>query len=380
MTRLFILIRSLEIGGAERQLVEMVRGLVKRGFAVTVATFYAGGALRPEIESIEGVRVVGLGKRSRWDVSFLWNLWKVAREGRAQILFGDMSPANELCSLIGMVSGAKIVWCLRSSYMDFAKYDWLPAFLHRLGAILSPTADLIIANSEAGRRFHAENGYRHDRMIVIHNGIDTATYRPDAGAGQRLRAEWNVEEGNRLIGLVARLDPVKDHQTFLRAAAIVYSLRQDARFVCIGGGPEDYAKELREMAASLGVEALWAGERSDMRAVYNALDIACCSSYGEGFPNAIAEAMACGVPCVATNVGDLSVLLGSTGVVVPPRDPRALAAGMKKLVERLDSNAENLRRSARERILSEFDASRLAERTSAALHDLLSDRTDATPS
>jgi glycosyltransferase involved in cell wall biosynthesis len=374
MTRLFVLIRSLEIGGAERQLVEIVRGLDKRDFAVTVATLYDGGALRPEIEAIEGVRVISLRKRSRWDVSFLWNLWMAVRECRAQILFGDMSPANELCSLVGMVTGAKIVWCLQSAYIDFARYDWLPAFLHRVGAILSRTPDLIIANSHAGRLFHAGKGYRDERMIVIHNGIDTSTYRPDPGAGQCVRAEWNVEEGSKLIGLVARLDPIKDHQTFLRAAAILAGQRKDVRFVCVGGGSGAYARELREFAASRRIGVIWGGTRRDMCSVYNALDVACCSSYGEGFPNAVAEAMACGVPCVATDVGDLSLLLGTTGVIVPPRDPQAMAVGMSDLLQRLESNREACRRLARERILSQFSLEQLWKRTSDALHGLLTTR------
>src|SRR6266545_3370280 len=118
--------------------------------------------------------------------------------------------------------------------------------------------------------------------------------------------------------------------------------------------------------------ARWAGAREDMRAVYNAMDAGCCSSYGEGFPNAVAEAMSCGVPCVATDVGDLALLVGATGVIVPPFDPAALAAGMGGLLDRLEADADDCRRSARERIVSEFGAERLSERTSAALRSLVS--------
>jgi glycosyltransferase involved in cell wall biosynthesis len=372
MIRVFFLIRSLEIGGAERQLVEIVRGLDKKEFDVTVATFYDGGAFDPEMRAVQGVRLVGLHKRGRWDVfPFLRRLWAAVRNWRPDVVFGDMSPANEIGWAMGRMAGAKVVWAVQSSYMKFSDYDWLVAFLHRLGALLSPRADLIIANSDAGRRHHQESGYSTDRMVVIHNGIDTAAYRPDGEARARVRAEWNIEPEQKLIGLVARIDPIKDHPTFLRAAAILSSLRRDPRFVCVGDGPTDYARELRRTAASLGVEVLWAGARRDMRAVYSALDVACCSSYGEGFPNAVAEAMSCGVPCVATDVGDLALLVGTTGVIVPPTDPVALAAGMQELLGRIEADADGCRRSARERIVSEFGVDRLAKETATALASLV---------
>jgi len=375
MIRVFFLIRSLEIGGAERQLVEIARGLDKREFAVTVATFYDGGAFRPEMEAIPGVRLVSLRKRGRWDVfRFLRNLRRAVRDSQPDILVGYMSPANELAWLAGRAVGARIVWEVRSSYVNFSNYDWLPAFLHRLGAVLSPRADLIIANSFAGRRYHRETGYSTERMIVVHNGIDTDTYRPDPAARVRVRAQWKTGEGQKLVGVVGRLDPMKDHPSFLRAAAIVSQRRPDARFVCVGDGPDAYARRLRELAASLGVEVVWAGAWTDMPAVFNALDIACCSSdSGEGFPNVVAEAMACGVPCVATDVGDLALLVGKTGVVVPAGDPAALASGLGELLERLEADPEGCRRLARGRIVSEFGVDRLSERTAAALASLLAE-------
>jgi len=372
MIRVFFLIRSLEIGGAERQLVEIARGLDKKKFALTVVTFYDGGAFAPEMAAIEGVRLVSLGKKGRWDLfPFLRNLWTAVRDTRPDILFGDMSPANELAWLFGRAEGAKVVWALQSSYVNFSDYDWLPGFLYRLGALLSGRADLIIANSDSGRRYHEQSGYRSDRMIVIHNGIDTAAYRPKPAEGARVRAQWSIEKGQRLIGLVARLDPIKDHPNFLRAAAILSRERPDARFVCVGDGAEAYARELRELGVSLGVQVVWAGARSDMPGVYSALDLSCCSSSGEGFPNAVAEAMACGVPCVATDVGDLSLLVGNTGAVVPSNDALALADGMKQLLERLEGNEEACRREARERVVSEYGVDRLAEKTAAALVSLV---------
>jgi glycosyltransferase involved in cell wall biosynthesis len=372
VTRLFILIRSLELGGAERQLVMILRGLDKTRFDVTVATLYDGGAFRPEIEAIAGVRLLSLGKRSRWDVMpVLRRLWKAVRDSRPDILFGDMSPGNELCLLLGKVLGTRVVWCVQSSYVDFSLYDWLPRFFFRLSAMLSRGPDLIIANSEAGRRFHVARGFRAERMIVIWNGIDTAMFRRDPEAGARLRAEWGIEKGTRLIGLAARLDPMKDHPTFLGAASILAARCANVRFVCVGGGAGDYAAALRARASASGLRVVWAGPRMDMPAVFSAFDLACCSSAGEGFPNVIAEAMSCGVPCVTTDAGDLPILVGDTGVVVSRGDPSALAAGVADMLARLDTDEERCRAIARERVISEFGTDKLSARMSAAILGLL---------
>lgn len=368
MIRIFILIRSLEIGGAERQLVEIVRGLDKTRFELTVATLYDGGAFRPDVEAIAGVRLLSFRKQGRWDVvPVLRRLWKAVRDHKPDVLFGDMSPGNELCLIIGKRLGACVVWCLQSSYMDFSLYDWLPRLFFRLSAMLSRWPDLIIVNSEAGRRFHVDAGFHGKRMIVIRNGIDTARYRRDPGAGALFRSEWGIDRGTRLIGVVARLDPMKDHANFIHAASILAAQREDVRFICVGGGPEATAASLRALADEKKIAVLLAGPRTDMPAVLSGLDLVCCSSIGEGFPNAIAEAMSCGVPCVSTDVGDLPVLVGETGVIVPRRDPAALAAGLARMLERLDRDEAACRDAARMRIVSEFGVDKLVERTSAAL-------------
>lgn len=371
MIRLFFLIRSLDMGGAERQLIELVRGLDKNCFEVTVATFYDGGVLRPEIERIDQVKVFSLRKQGRWDIlPFLWRLWRAVREAKPHILHGYMGGANEFCLLTGKVPGAKVVWGLRASNVDFMHYDWLAEWNFRVGAWLSRFPDLIIVNSWAGKQHHIAHGYCGDRMLVIPNGIDTERYRPDREAGRHVRAEWGVAENELLVGLVGRLDPMKDHATFLRAAARVAEERPDVRFVCVGDGPEPYRRELLALGESLGLRErlIWAGARSDMPAVYNAFDIVVSSSYGEGFPNTVGEAMACGVPCVVTGVGDSARIVGETGIVVPARNPEALATGMIRLL----TSPERCGRgdAASLRIREMFSRERLLESTQAALFSI----------
>ena len=370
MLRLFFLIQSLELGGAQRQLIELVKRLDKSRFAVTVATFYAGGALHPEVAGIEGVRLISLEKQGRWDVlPFLWRLWRAAGMARPDIVHGYMGGANELCLLLGRAMGAKVVWGLLSSNVDFARYDWAAHWIFRTGAWLSRWSDLIVVNSWVGQQHHIAHGYCGERMVVIPNGIDTDRYRPDREAGRRVRAEWGVAEDETLIGLVARLDPMKDHPTFLRAAALLAKGQPGVRFVCVGDGPAPYKQDLLNLVASLGLgrQLIWAGVMPDMLAVYNAFDIVTLSSSGEGSPYVIGEAMACGVPCVVTDVGDSARIVGKMGVVVPPKDPQALAEGLEMM---LSKRMELEPYALRERIIAGFSAQALVRATEKALMDL----------
>src|SRR5712692_4540998 len=117
-------------------------------------------------------------------------------------------------------------------------------------------------------------------MIVIPNGIDTELFRPDKERGLRVRTGWGITENQKLIGIVARLDPMKDHRSFLKAASLLAGERADVRFVCVGDGPDDYRQELRALGQQLGLtdKIKWAERRDDMPAVYNALDILVSSS------------------------------------------------------------------------------------------------------
>ncbi|HWA74831.1 MAG TPA: glycosyltransferase [Polyangiaceae bacterium] len=371
MVRIFLLIRSLDRGGAERQVVELASGLVDRGFHVTVCTFYDGGALRPHLEATPAVELVSLGKKGRWDVGlFLWRLQRAVRRAKPDIIHGYMGIANELSVVLGRLSGAKSVWGLRASNMNLSRYDAVSRYAFRAGALASRFADAIIVNSEAGRAHHAEHGYRSDRMVVVHNGIDCERFRPDPEARARLRAEWQITPDERLLGLVARLDPKKDHATFLKAAAELSKREPRARFVCVGAGAEAYKAELQVLARDLAIADIlrWAGPRDDMLAVYNALDVlVLSSSFGEGFPNVVGEAMACGTPCVVTDVGDAALVVGETGAVVPPSDFVALADGMHSVLILPEVKAKTLGEAARDRIVSKFSKEALIGATAEVL-------------
>ncbi len=171
-----------------------------------------------------------------------------------------------------------------------------------------------------------------------------------------------------VIGRVGRLDPMKDYDTFLAAAAHLGRERSDVRFVIVGDGPARYRHRLEQRAEELGIagRVQWCGAQQEMPAVFNAFHVATSSSsaFGEGFPNVLGEALACGVPCVTTDVGDSAAVLGGLGPVVPPGDPGRLASAW---TESLSAARDTLGARLRSRIEHEFSVATMVDRTERAL-------------
>jgi glycosyltransferase involved in cell wall biosynthesis len=273
----------------------------------------------------------------------------------------------------------RVVWGLRASTIELGHYDWLHRLASRAEKWCSRFADLIIINSHTGLEQHVARGFPRKRIVVIPNGFDTEVFKPDREAGAKQRREWRVQEQTQLVGIVGRLDPMKDHQNFFRAAALVskkmndVSLREgsagnrgEVRFVCVGDGPANYLEGLKALANDLGIaeRVIWQEATTAVAAVYNALDVLVSSSRAEGLSNAVGEAMACGVACVTTDVGDSRLLVGECGIVVPAQNSEALAEG---IIRSLSGKQPELGNIARERIAANFSVQRLAQLTEEAL-------------
>ncbi|MFH1060037.1 MAG: glycosyltransferase, partial [Pseudomonadota bacterium] len=327
--RLLLLIRSLDLGGAERQLCLLAGGLKARGHAVDVACFYAQGPLMAELAAA-GVTVHPLGKSGRWDIlGAALALKRLVARLRPQVLYSFLDTPNLLAALVRpLCPGLRVVWGVRASDMDLARYSRFAALAARLLPCLAWGADAIIVNSQAGAAVAQARGLPRRKLAVVPNGIDTDRFAPDPATGSPLRAAWGVGPDDLLAGLVGRIDPMKDHATFLRAMAQVRAVLPGLRLVCVGGGDENLMAELKALAASLGLADIlaWAGPRIDMPAVMNALDLCVlASAFGEGFPNVLGEAMACATPVATTAVGDAAWVVGRPELSAPPNDPAALA-------------------------------------------------------
>jgi glycosyltransferase involved in cell wall biosynthesis len=285
---------------------------------------------------------------------------------KPDILYSFLPEAN----LAGLIAGRlakvpQIVWGIRSSNMDTSKCHWLFAVILYAGAWLSRLPDAIVFNSSSGLQHHKSIGYYNSLMTVIPNGIDTAKFKPDKMLGEKVRSQWGVDDEMIIIGLVGRLDPQKDHITFLRAARIFLDYSKDVRFVCVGDAQEPFKSKILNLGNRLGLNEhlIWNQVRMDIPAVYNAMDIVTSSSFGEGFSNVIGEAMACGVPCVVTDVGDSALVVGDTGLVVPINDPEALTDGWRCILKRLNENSTSTENKARARIMLNYNSEILIQKT-----------------
>jgi glycosyltransferase involved in cell wall biosynthesis len=373
--RVTLLTRSLELGGAERQLCLLARGLKERGHAVAVVSFYPGGPLQALLDQA-GVAVASPGKAGRWDLpGFAGRLAGLLRTGSPQVVYSFLDTPNLAAAwLKPWLKGAKVVWGVRASDMDLTRYDWFARLMGRLPSFSAAGADLIIVNSRAGAAQARLRGLPGKKLTVIPNGIDIARFCPDAAAGRLWRERWQVAEGEDLVGMVARLDPMKDLPTFLGAAAIMREARPGSRFVVVGGGPADYAQGLKALGRELGLGGAltWVGPQTDMPGIMNALDLCVLSSaFGEGFPNVVGEAMACQVPCLVTRVGDAAWVVGEPSLAVPLRQPEALALAALAVLAQTPEERAALGRRLRARVVENFSLESMVGATERALAGLL---------
>ncbi len=371
--RIVFLARSLGRGGAERQLIALAKGLHERGHRITVATFYPGGDLAGELDAA-GVRRVSLNKSGRWDaVRFAWRLRRFLRAERPEIVHTYLPPANVAAALIRPVAADfQLVWGVRATFMDLTRYDWFARAVDRVERRLAQRADLVIANAQAGIDYAVSRGFPRKSLKLVRNGIDTQRFAPQAKAGADLRAAWGIDAEHEVVGLTARLDPIKDHETFLEAFQELTEKRPGVRGALLGDGQDADRARLQSMARKLSIEdkLLWLPFGPDPAPYYSAFDVACSSSVGEGFSNALAEAMACGVSCVATDVGDTAEIVGDTGLLVPPKDPGALARALAVQLDRRRGEP-GLGAVARQRIEKHFSLNTMVSETERLLATLI---------
>lgn len=342
---------GLGMGGAERMLATLVSAPRARPLAQRVVALGEGGPNEAAIRAA-GVPVDVLGLRS------VWGLWRalgrlagIVRAARPRAVqgwmyYGDLAALWAL-ERSGRRGETRLYWGLRCSDMDLDQYSWRLRRAVKTAARASPRPEAVIANSFAGLAAHRRLGYAPRRAAVIANGIDTARYRPDPAARAETRRALGLPADSRVVVHVARVDPMKDHASLVAVAAS----RPGLVFLAVGKGTEALAgpDNLRRL-----------GPRADVPALLAAADaFLSTSAFGEGFANVIGEAMAAGVPAVATDVGDARRIVGAEGRVVPPRDPAAAAAALDAVFA-LDAAARRAQgAAARARIEAEFSVARM---------------------
>jgi glycosyltransferase involved in cell wall biosynthesis len=287
---------------------------------------------------------------------------------------------------MGLLSGRwlgipRMIWGLRSANAGLRGYSLLTRAVVRLCAEFSSLPDAIVVNSETSRLVHQKWGYETARMSAVSNGTDVCRFSPDPEARRAVRTELGLSQDSVLLGLFARYSPMKDHENFLRAAEKVHAHYPDVRFLMAGEGitteNERLSRMMREKALQQVLHLV--GPRRDLPRLTAALDISCLPSWSESFPNVVVEAMACGIPCVATDAGDTKFIVGDTGRVVPHSDPSALADAMIELIELRAEERVALGRRARDRVKANFSMQKTIRAYEGIYEDSGKDNTTAVP-
>lgn len=379
MIRVCHLITGLYTGGAEMMLYKLLSGTDRSRFAASVISLIDRGTVGSRIEAL-GIPVYALGmKAGRPTVGALARLHRALGILRPDLLQGWMYHGNLAASLAGLwIRGRPpVLWNVRQTLYRLEREKPLTRGVIRLSARSSGSARFIVYNSGVSAEQHERLGFRGTGRVILPNGFDCEAFSPSAEERSRWRAFRGFAETDLLVGLAARYHPMKDHDNLLRAAAILKGQDSRLQFVLAGKGVDaangELAARIRELDLSGRVHLC--GEQEDMVAFYRALDLAVlASAWGEAFPNVLGEAMAAGVPCVATDVGEAAEIVGDTGTIVPPRDPVAMASGLAALV-RLEPEARGrLGARARRRIMERYALPAIVARYEALYGQALGDR------
>lgn len=359
------LIDGLTMGGAEMMLFKVASQMDRTKFDAVVIAFMDEGPVRDKIEE-SGIRVLSLGmKQGKPSIKAFFALVNLLRRERPAVL----QTWSKTADLIGLLAGKcakipSILWNIRSSRKKKGHYSRLTATAEALCARLSKLPRLVVANSQDGIEAYSEIGYRPKEWRMLPNGFDIGRYAPDDSARVWLREELGIPADAFLVGNVGRYHVMKDQPSFVRAAHIFAKKRPSAHFVLVGPGNDAQNEELRavlkEGGASDNIHLM--GERSDVPRISAGLDLFALTSVSEGFPNVVGEAMACGVPCAVTNVGDAAIVVGDTGVVIPPSDPVAMAEAWERFAEMGEEARKAQGRAARARILENYDLEMIVKR------------------
>ncbi|MCZ4329542.1 glycosyltransferase [Castellaniella denitrificans] len=334
------------------RVMHVISGLLHGG-AETVLFRLAtapGGTVRHTVVSMRGEGVMGARLREAgvevicldmqgWtgNVHGLWRLYRLLRERRPDVVQTWMYHADLIAGLVARLAGIRAVaWGVRNSGVSLGESSRSSRIAAWACARVSAwVPGVIVACARKAAEVHRAWGYRADRVLVVPNGYDLDVWHPDAAGVAELRARWGVPEGAPLLGSVARWNPLKDHENLLAALALSVRTHPDLRCVLIGLGMSRDNADLIAMARHYGLldHLIFLGRRDDVPVLMRALDIHVLSSKAEGFPNVVSEAMASGVACVVTDVGDAADIVGEHGWVVPPGDASALAGAIDQAVE-----------------------------------------------
>jgi len=372
--KVIFLITDLPRDGAQRQLLELVKGLDKRRFQPIVLTLNPGGYLEQEFKRVRGVHLLSVGRKGKYDFLCFFRVLRIMRRMKADVVQPFLTPAT----LFGLVPAlfcrtpVKIVTERNGPQIRAGTGQRL--YL-KAEDMLSRFADWAISNSRAGRDFLIQRGIKPSRVKVIYNGINLDRLHPDRESVERVRQKIGIPQGGKVVGMMARMFPPKNHALFLQAAALVNQSAPQTRFALLGDGP--LRGSLEEMSRKLRLESeiVFLGEQQDVGTYLSSFDIAVMSSDTEGCSNSLLEAMALGIPVIATDVGGNREVVspGENGLLVPPGNAEALAKAIITVLEN-PGLVKSMGEKARQRVVTEFSLERMVSQYESLYQETLTEK------
>ena len=346
---------DLDTGGAEIMLYHLLSKINQQKFSPVVVSLLDKGIWGNRIQGL-GIPVHYIGmEQGKPTIEGFWRLIQIVNKVKPDLIQGWMYHGNIASILVkfSLFSSVPVLWSIHHSIHSLSSEKRLTAQLIKSGAYLSYFISSNIFVSETSRRQHEKLGYRSKKNCVIPNGFDISVFVPSSTARSDIRFELSLPQDSILIGKMGRYHPMKDHDNFLQAAALLSKKYANVYFILAGTGVNKDNQNLVESIKNLNLveRTKLLGERRDIPRLAAALDIATvASAYGEAFPLVVGEAMSCGVTCTVTNVGDSALIVENTGRVVPPKNPQALAQAWQELIEIGNEGRELLGKAARARI------------------------------
>jgi glycosyltransferase involved in cell wall biosynthesis len=367
--RILFLIYRLAQGGAEQQLLELVRGIDKEKFEVIIGCFIPGGEKWQEFNSIPNVRIICFDQKHRFNFFILIKMLRFLRENPVEIIHAYAVPVSIFGILAGLLAKTPVLILGERGRASFATIGSRIYF--KLDAFLGRYADCIIANSEAGRQARIRFGVDPKKVVIVQNGLNPMRLEQKV---RLTKTDLNIEDGCKIIGNVARLDPIKDHLSLLKSIKLVQEEYPRVKCILVGEGLLRQQLEQFVDDISLRGNVFFMGHRDNIGDFIKLFDIAVLSSKYEGCSNFIIEAMACGKPVVATDVGGNSELVvnGLTGLLVKKEDPRALASAVLRLLKDEQLRVE-LGNAGQQRAKQEFMLEQMVRETERIYRKLISE-------
>ena len=367
--RLLLLVRDLDFGGAQRQLVHLATGLAERGHHVAVASWRSGGALVGELQS-RGIRVIELDSAWRGNlIGLAMQVHRLMRSEAIDITYSMMPVENVVGLLASIGSTTRLVWGIRTSEEALHHLPLSQRALFALQRALARWPDAIIANSESGAAL-VPSAHLSGKVVVIRNGTDTGQFRPDESLRESTRQRLEVSLDALVVSMVGRIEAQKGVEEFL--AAIAELVKSEPRIVAIicGRMGKRYAAVVDRLIRSLRLEShvRLVPQQPVVSSIYAATDVLASPSHGEGMSNVVAEAMASGLAVVATRVGENESLVGRAGWLVAPGNAEELQSGLAAAI-RADRRAVGA--GARSRVESMYSVKQLVDQTETVLNRVL---------